>query len=926
MVIAVGCSGNSPILPDTANGANPEITPAHNSQSDFQTSKNIWGYWEIAIDTETHEVEIVPLRGAQYTVDVVTFLQPPAGKLSNLQIAVNDVTEWFTQGLIGVDVGLEHPFKGFDKYGGFDVMGLFITPGSRSSNYDPDVVWTNGDDEPVLINSDGYCRWMNPTEFPDMGTILDFTPGALGDKDISKFTSTINGYKLFADGLDLDEDVVEYYSDPAEVDGRGMFSSTAFNHRQYNIKFPLVDQLPSIVFQYAVVASWVEPDPALSGNPDILEVPGDFPFSANADEAIYVGITDNSTVWHDGNSGGGSINLDLEILDWGSLQNSMGVTGELHQVIIEGPSGVIPGDYVIFDSTYLAIAGQDGNTGISSIYNFDIGGVSPQNTGVLPILIIVESEEPADFDPGTGLIANDDRLAAYFRYNIPLGTDPGSSIQVTAPNGGETLYQAMSYDITWDPGSAGDTDVMIEWSTDNFVSDVNEIIDSTANDGSYEWKPIPVVDTTTARVRITGLTSAESDTSDGDFSIVIPLWFTFENPWVVDTDTVSPLGNYDHSRDEISPALVQDKDGTIHILFYGINVGSVSADAQVRSENGNTWMGYGSFWSTGGVNYARGDYAKAAPDHVNSSWAVTGLSFPGSYGYGWYSNIDRFLGGTGFYCFDGVNFSYQVNKYAEIATDTSGYIYMFGDSQTVTSLYWRKTNQPGFISGGSPGQTGPVQLLDSTGTVSKTRSWARQGDDVALVYFNPAGEIRLAETTDGPDASTWDTSEVIWDKGTDYSQVHTPSLAEGTYGASQTMGSLYAAWVAKTNGGQWQVLASVRPTSSDPWSTPAIAATSATEFHDVAISIGNVNITNWGDQDVAVVSWENGMTISTAISPLDCAAFLPAADVTSGLTAQQSDHFCPNQGFGYLYDAIFTYSFDDVNWDIGVRHANFTVQ
>jgi hypothetical protein len=232
--LMVACSqggSNSPILPGQS-----DLSGRQSSQA--ATSKATWGVWEIAIDTSTWQVTATPLRGAQYTVDVVTFLQKPAGSPANLVIAVTDVTKWLSDGMIGVDVGLKHPFPGLDQYTGFDVLGVFVAPGSNAGNYDPEVTWTNGDTDSKLLNADGYTRWMNPTEFPSNGSILAFVPGKLGTSNIGLFTSTINGYKYFADNLDKDQSISDYFAMSANIDGRGAFKAGSFNHRDYTLKFP----------------------------------------------------------------------------------------------------------------------------------------------------------------------------------------------------------------------------------------------------------------------------------------------------------------------------------------------------------------------------------------------------------------------------------------------------------------------------------------------------------------------------------------------------------------------------------------------------------------------------------------------------------------------------------------------------------------
>ncbi len=920
-MLAVACSGasTSPILPGIDG---PGLTSGHNSQSSEISNRALWGVWEVGIDTSTWDVNITPLRGVQFTVDVVKFLQPPDGDPLNLSITLTDKTELKTQGLLSLEMGLLHPFPGFDQFTGFDVYGVFIGPGSMYGQYDSDVVYTNGVDDAILLNADGYTRWMNPTEFPDTGKIFDFTPGALGMQNIDLFTSTINAYKYFTDGLDKDEDVGTFLSNPTNTDARGTFKPGSFNEREYDIRFPMIGGNPYLVFQYAIIASWVNPDKALSGDPGIVDVPGDFPITANADEAIFLNITDNSDLYYTESVSGGDISLGLEIYDWRSLQAGVDVADEIYQIVVEGDSNVVPGGYVTFDGATLAATAAPGTSAISSVFQIEIAECTPQSSVYVPLLITVESFQPDTFDPGNGIIANDDRLASYFLYNVPVNNE-NPLIIVLSPNGGETLWMAMSHEITWDPGSGGVADVKIEWSTDNFVSDISTIIDSTENDGSFIWKPIPVEDTTTARIRISDVLGTDSDTSDGDFTIALPVWLDFEDEIQIDETSNSWSGTmppYDNTGIEFSPAISQDIDGMVHVYFYnlGVNYSSMnhSCDTQIRSSTGSTWYGCSNFFGTsGGTGMYRADSAKIAPSHAGHSWAAIARTSNSCY----ISDVDRMFGGPGFYTFDGISNNYGAGKYIEIATDSAGYIFSFGDNNTATSIYLRKSNQIGLTGNGGAGQMGSTTLLTDDGFVSHSRSWVRQGQGIALIYSTSTGEIRLAETTDAPTNDTWDTSEIVWD-GTGYSDVTNPALC------TDSSEKLFAIWTAlNSSTSEYEILASMRETVDGPWSDPAVVTTSVTEFDDIHISSAEVLLPSGTTEDVATVAWETGDAVGSALSPLDLLAFLPEQDVSAtGVIVQDPDVMCIDDTWEYTYDVLFAYSWDDAgDWDCAIRHADF---
>ncbi|MFH1676346.1 MAG: hypothetical protein ABIC40_04900, partial [bacterium] len=617
-ILSCSAGSSSPITPDNNSSAIGVKEPV-DANPDI---KAVWGVWNVDIDTTNWQANIIPMRGPQFTVDVVKFLQPPGGNPQNLKIDVTDVSHWISEGLINIEVGLRHPFPGLYQYTGFDVYGVFVSPGSVAGIYDGDVTYTNGDDEPALLNADGYTRWMNPVEFIENGTFFNFIKGKLGTQDIGLFTSTINAYKYFADGLEKDQSVSDFFSESSNTDKRGLFAPGSLNVREYHLKFPMVGGLPKLTFQYAVVASWVYPDPALSGDPGQLDVPGDFPLSANADEAVYVGISDNSSLYFSSGNGGGAIKLALEVFDWGALAENVSVPDEIKRIVIEASNDVIPGGYITFEQSDLAPIAQSGSSVISSVFEIEINNCTPDSNDDVPILITVENNQPDKFDPGTGVSANDDNLAAYVRFDVPVSGEIPSTIEVIDPNGGETLWMALSHEITWDPGLGGIANVKIEWSTDDFVTDINTIVDSTENDGSYVWVPISNVETTTAKIRVSDVLGSDSDESDDYFTIALPVWLDFQDEVEVSTSTVNfatwTPRLYEKSYDEFSPALSRDFDGMVHMVWHGEGVTATQRfahDVTIRSTDGDSWSGEGDFLHTEGYlpqDPFRGDFLKLA--------------------------------------------------------------------------------------------------------------------------------------------------------------------------------------------------------------------------------------------------------------------------------------------------------------------------
>ena len=930
VLFLISCSvrSGSPVTP----GSTASNLTSHSSGGSVAgTSRALWGIWNVSIDTSNWEVSIVPIRGPQYTVDVVKFLQPPAGSLSNLTITVTDVTDWFSLGKIGVDVGLRHPFPGLDQYTGFDVYGVFVAPGSFAGIYDDDVAYTNGDGEPALLNADGYTRWMNPVEFIENGTFFNFIKGKLGTQDIGLFTSTINAYRYFADGLEKDQSISDFLSESSNTDKRGLFAPGSMNVREYHLKFPMVGGLPKLTFQYAVVASWVYPDPTLSGDPGELDVPGDFPLSANAGEAVFVGITDNSSLFYSSGSGGGAIKLALEIFDWGALSENVTVTDEIKRIIIESPNDVIPGGYAIFEQSDLAPIGQPGSSVISSVFEVEIYNCTPNSNDDVPILITVENKQPDKFDPGTGVSANDDNLAAYVRFDVPVGGEIPSALQVIDPNGGETLWMALSHEITWDPGLGGVANVKLEWSTDNFVSDINTIIDSTENDGSYIWVPIPNVDTTTAKVRVSDVLGTDTDESDNNFTIALPVWLDFQDEVDVSTSTVDfatwTFRQYEKSYDEFSPALSQDFDGMVHMVWHGeAVVGDMryAHEPTIRSTDGNSWSGEGDFLHTEG-NMPQGpfrtDNMKVArtQTHIPTTFAAIRL-LPHTF---FSRDVDRWINWATYY-FVCNNPGPVIFENCEIIADDD-YIYHVSDGWQYSGP---AVDEPGIycMRAPTPAPPDPFECTSQTvltdfGEISHSRSWCFHGGQLVLAYFTADGEIKLAKQTD-VDADTWDDSEVIFD-GSGYTECRDPSIA------SDGSDRLFALWTGMENSsGDYRLLVSMKETPTDNWTEPIVAAISLypNTFDDQHISCSTEKVllpTGDSEYMVLIGYQANGITCSE-ISPKNLWAFLPAQQVSAeNDVTRDPDTLCLESP--YLYDAMFGWSYKVTadNGDIKFRNADF---
>jgi len=441
VIMLVSCSGNnfSPTSPSVKPELRNEAVSGEGSQS-----KGTWGFWDVAIDTESGEISVEPLRGVMFKANVTMFLQPPAGSLANLKFVNLDLDEYFAAGVIDLDVGLTHPFPGVDKYTGFDVLGVFMHNGSWVSGWDGYKNWSRPGIDAILLNADGYTRWFNPVEF-DMPGILGYTPGAAGTPGFVP-DAILNPYKYFADDLEELVDLSEFFSDAGNCDDRGCFRVGSTNFRHYSLQFPMEDDIPVLKFQYGVFANW---EPANEDEPNWPI--SDFPISANMAESIIISIdTSESDLYYiDDVTRGGTLRGTVEILDHQGARDVGGVTGQLGGLRIETTELNIwdPAFAAEFTDVDLQNTEMPGGPS-SSVYTFEVSGCEPIAAGDTEIMITVLAQDAEDYDQGIpGFpFPEGERLASYFLASVNVSSD----VPDLPPVGGDL---SLSWDCPGDPCS-----------------------------------------------------------------------------------------------------------------------------------------------------------------------------------------------------------------------------------------------------------------------------------------------------------------------------------------------------------------------------------------------------------------------------------------------------------------------------------------
>lgn len=341
IISALNCSG-------LGNG-NPAVTSvepiAQVGEAQSFGTQAVLGVWQVIINKDTGEIDIVQQRSEDMLLNVLSFMEPPPFSALNIQWDTLVLTP--EENYLEVVVDFTHPFQEPDNvFVGFDVRGVVFGP--------------------EVPNADGYTPALSPQYFS--GFPFGYMDGLLGaPKSYAGYNGDLWPYKYFAKDIDPYETVTEYYSDPAAFDDRGQFPEGETISRFYQLDF---GQYPGsfLVFNYAVLASFDWP---VGVPPYDLQ---DFSMSTcNAPEPFNISATviDNN-LFYGGGFGGGYVTLDVEVFDWQGSEST--------EVILSSWDGsIIP---EVMPTSY-----DPGGTPYSTIFHFvDVPG-TPTEPGDLDLMI-----------------------------------------------------------------------------------------------------------------------------------------------------------------------------------------------------------------------------------------------------------------------------------------------------------------------------------------------------------------------------------------------------------------------------------------------------------------------------------------------------------------------------------------------------------
>ncbi len=418
LFVALGCSGggDSPVAP----APGTDITSG-STHSGAVEQTHLWGYWDIYVNPDTMEAEIVANRQAAFTANVT---KPLNKNPTALALSFNGMTAYTEYIDVDLNLSITHPFPGVPEVNGYDVRGVFMGDGSATMAYNSDLVYPMlGTDQMMLPDPgdgfggpDGYTRWYNLTEFSGTAPpLFSYTQGSLATPGFSG-NATLCPYRYFADGLGATDDLWTWLE--TNWTGNSVFSSGSTNTRNYYIRFP---NTKGIVFGYAVIANWVGADP------------GDHPGNGMESMAYRIADDKSDLYFVDPLQNGGNLIFDVSVFDW-PIHTLVGGVMEDYTIRIESTVLSTPYEFDAADMTPIATGNH--------YYTYHVEIPADNVTGVddNEMWVIVETADYDYSNPfGFPNEADTEPLTAFYRYDLFVGTEipciPPEVISIDPNNG-----------------------------------------------------------------------------------------------------------------------------------------------------------------------------------------------------------------------------------------------------------------------------------------------------------------------------------------------------------------------------------------------------------------------------------------------------------------------------------------------------------
>jgi len=786
MLLVFGCShNNNPISSSNSPNEKPSCDYLPVGITDYFANGNIsggmgtLGLFQLQLDPINLKGELTSLRKSMLTdvlevVDITNFLQlAPCTDCAKIRSVSLDA-----DGHLVVSIGIKHPFAAGDPFKPitgrnradlhvFNVEGMVVSNemGTTFSNLENIIAGFR------LLNADGYTGYLDDS--------LD---------DIFATEATIHPYLTHFDDYSagnfdpLNPMGFDSVTIPPPSGNLVMAMGCDYNYQDYVFEFPSDSNLELI---YGVGCTYAV---SAASKPDRFSPEYRIPqHNKKAASEVSVEITANNLA---GGNTASTATLQIRVVDInhgvavGDALNEMLADSSVSAISVEIPgvtsgatdfstiplsgTGHDPSDPLIFEGTITNSSGGSQGDYIGLVKVTDNYAPKQNGSPYLNSKDGIKRVEP-DINPLTGLFTISE-FATYQVFNISVGM--GTIFEVLTPNGGERWIVTSNQEITWVPAGVPGA-VFIEYSKDNFVSDIHAIASGEDNDGSYLWQNIPDDPSNTVRVRITSTDNPDIfDISDADFSIVT---------YVLAFSDEGVLPEMISTWDDISPALCVETDGDIKMAY---NCNKVIANDEARSYacksvDGLNWTDFQtSFFSWGGVLANHGDNTKIVADNTGNSFRYLSLYWveTGAWSTPFAAATELFPPP---YDIDGAHITTYISRAPEMIMDADEYVYILGDQNN--QIQFKKSEIPGHLTGGPSGvvwQNFPIYYI-SQGYLSRARSIElAPNNKMYLVYYidDSANVIKLAYNTDST-GLIWDATTTVYDGSTTTTTgAHDPGL------------------------------------------------------------------------------------------------------------------------------------------------------
>lgn len=623
----IGCSsGVNPITPSSITTIENNVpVVVEGVDGEIVGGAGALGIFQLNIDPKKVEAEIINLRNSNSTdvvevVDITNFLtMTPCSDCVKINAIGLD-----SNGNIILSIGIKHPFpagNSNEKITGrnradlhvFNVEGIVA---SDSSGINFPMIGKTVDT--FLLNADGYTGYLDEMLDSFFFTSANIHPYILhfDDYSIGNFNpSNPMGF--------------ESVTNPPPVGNLVMAMGSDYDFKDYI--FEINDQME---FIYVVGCTYGVSTDSKSQrfNPE-YRVPQ---HNKKAPSEVWVQILENNL--QEGNVFS-SAKVRINVVDIshgvsvGSALNQMRNSSSVANVLVEIPgvttnvvsaifisgAGRSPSDPLIYEANVSNAA-----LAVEGIYNGLVKVLDSYSPGINSGLAGdgIERVSPV-VNPVEGFFSIPE-FATYQVFNVDIG-EISRDITITSPAGEEDWGISFDKEITWTSSNI-EGDVKVEYSKDNFISDINLIVDNCSNDGTYLWENIPNDPSDTVRIRISSLEHPSVMDISNEFSII------FVNfGWVRTWGSVS---------DDFSHAVVADDDG---VYILGSFQGTVDFDPdpdnqENRQSNGKAdiflskFDTFGSFdWVLvwGGLEKDEGLGLVTDSDGVYVTGYCTGNPYPG---------------------------------------------------------------------------------------------------------------------------------------------------------------------------------------------------------------------------------------------------------------------------------------------------------